>query len=91
MPVSNENGNLDLEGLGLSLLKVMDGPGREVTRTADAVRHEVQEKRLFGLQDPSPWMAYTNLIDFIDLLFQTQQKPSSRFSKPVSPLHFVFM
>jgi hypothetical protein len=60
----------DREYLGLTLLSCMDGPGSEQLRTSRQVRQYMKDGKLFGIEDPSPWIGTEDLVDFITFLFR---------------------
>lgn len=78
--------NTDLEDLGLVLLGCMDGRLRSETTTAEQVRKQRDQNKVYGLKTAERWSGCKQLVDLLDDLFNidnTKRSPRLKLEKPV--------
>ncbi|WPH01225.1 Hypothetical protein R9X50_00406100 [Acrodontium crateriforme] len=78
---SSDDHNIDLDQLGLSILKCMEAQPQS-SRTADEVRSERATNKVFGLSDAERWSDAKQLIDFLEDLFSLQRSRTLKLERP---------
>jgi hypothetical protein len=76
--------NIDLEGLGVSILECMNGSPKESLRNPSEVRRLRELNKTFGLENGEKWSDQKLLVDFLDNMFSASIPAIAKLDKPVS-------
>jgi hypothetical protein len=76
--------SIDLEQLGVVVLKCINGGLGDYLRDIEEVRQERACNRPFGLENGERWSGSKLLVDFLDYTFSNSTTASTKLQKPVS-------